>query len=84
MKIHHSVPLSRFHLQDTTTNQGACSLQKLVIPALLLHLGPDMSEDHSVCTVWVLKVYLAKTEDKRKDKELLFISYKESHKEDLH
>ena len=35
---------------------------------------------------WVraLKVYLAKTEDKCKNKELLFISYKDGHKGDLH
>ena len=39
-----------------------------------------MSEDHSLSLVSALKVYLAKSEDKHKEKELLFISYKEDHK----
>ena len=43
-----------------------------------------MSEDHSLCFVQALKVYLAKTKDKRMNKDLLFISYKEGHKGDLH
>ena len=43
-----------------------------------------MSEDHSLCLVQALKVYLAKTEDKHKDKELLSIAYKEFHQGDLH
>ena len=43
-----------------------------------------MSEDRSLCPVRALKIYLAKTEDKRRDKELLFISYKDAHKGDLH
>ena len=43
-----------------------------------------MSEDRSLCLVQALKVYLTKTEDKRKNKKLLFISYKDGHKGDLH
>ena len=43
-----------------------------------------MSEDCSLCLVRALKIYLAKTEDKRKNKELLFISYKDGHKGNLH
>ena len=43
-----------------------------------------MLEDRSLCLVWALKVYLAKTENKHKDKELLFISYKEGLKGDLY
>ena len=54
--------------------KGAHSLQKLVVPALLPCLGHDMSEHCSLCPVWALKVYLDKTKDKLKDKELLFIS----------
>ena len=64
--------------------KGAQSLQKLVIPALLPRLGPDMSDDCSLCPVRALKIYLTKTEDKCKNKELLFISYKDGHKGDLH
>ena len=43
-----------------------------------------MSEDRSLCLVRALKIYLAKMEDKRKNKELLFTSYKDDHKGDLH
>ena len=57
--------------------KGAHSLQKLLFPALLPFLGLDMSEDCSLCPVRVLKVSFAKMEDKRKQKELLFIPYKD-------
>ena len=43
-----------------------------------------MLEDSSLCLVKALKVYLAKTEDKCKNMELLFISHKDGHKGDLH
>ena len=43
-----------------------------------------MLEDRSLDLVCALKVYLAKTEDKCKNKELLFISYKDGHQRDLH
>ena len=43
-----------------------------------------MSEDRSFCLVLALKIYLAKTEDKHKNKELLFIYYKDRHKGNLH
>ena len=43
-----------------------------------------MSENCSLCLVRALKIYVAKTEDKRKNKELHFISYKDGHKGDLH
>ena len=56
--------------------KGARSLQKLVIQTLLPCLGPGMSEDHSLRPEWAFKVYLAKTKDKHKDKELPFIPYK--------
>ena len=62
--------------------EGAQSLQKLVIPAI--HLGLDMSEDFSLCPVQALKVCLAEAGDKLKIKELLFISYKDGLKGDLH
>ena len=61
--------------------KGARSLQKLIIPALLPRLGPDMSENCSPYLVQALQIYLAKTEDKRMNKELLFISYKDATKE---
>ena len=64
--------------------KGALAFQKLVIPVLLPLLGLNMSEDWFLCPVQAIKVYLAKTEDKPKDKELLFISYKEGCKGDLH
>ena len=41
-----------------------------------------MLEDCPLCPV--LALVLAKTEDKRKNTELLFISYKDGHKGDLH
>ena len=56
-------------------------MQKLVIPALFPRLG---LEDHSLCPVRALKIYMAKTENKRKNKELLLISFKDGHKGDLH
>ena len=43
-----------------------------------------MSEDHSLCPAQALKVCLAKTGDKGKNKELLFISYNDGLKGDLH
>ena len=43
-----------------------------------------MLEDCSLWPVQVLKVYLAKTQDKSNDKELLFISSKKGHKGDHH
>ena len=64
--------------------KGAQSLLKLHIPALLPRLGPDMTEDHSLFPVRALKIYLARTDDKPKNRELLLVSYKEGHKGDLH
>ena len=64
--------------------EGTRSPQKLVIPAFLPGLGSDMLLDHSLCLVQALKVYLVKSEDKCKNKELLFISYKDGHKVDLY
>ena len=64
--------------------EGAPSLQKLVFPDILPRLGLDMSEDHSLCPVQALKVCLARTGDKCKNKELLFISFRDGLKEDLY
>ena len=68
-----------FHLIDTT--KGAPSVLKLVVPAILPHLGLDMFEDCSLCLVQALKVCLAKTGNKNKE---LHFTYKDGLKGDLY
>ena len=71
MEIHLLVSSQRLNF---FANGGSISA-KLVIPALLPCLGLDMLDDHSLCPVQARKVFMAKTEDKHKNKKLLFISY---------
>ena len=48
----------------------------VVIPALAPTLDKSLKEDRSLCPVRALRYYLDKTQDLRKDKELVFVSFK--------
>ena len=77
-------PVSSQRLNFALMGLNLCKSRLSQSPALLPCLGPDMSEECSLCPVQALEVYLAKTEDKCKNKELFFISYKDGPKGDLH
>lgn len=51
-------------------------LQDVTIPALALFVGPDLQLDAKNCLVRAVKVYLAHTQDKRSERQELFIPCK--------
>ena len=77
-------PHSAFVSKTQMRRSGASSLSAVKIPALHPLLGPGSEEDRGLCPVRALKVYLARTQDIRENRKLLFISYKAGHKGDIH
>ena len=53
------------------------------IPALHTSLGPDMSNDSSLCPVRAIRMYMDRTQSSRGTKKLLFISYKKNFNADI-
>ena len=60
-----------------------CSGASFVLAVRISALGPVLEDDRGLCPVRALKVYLARTQDLR-GCDLLFISYKTGHKDDIH
>ena len=63
---------------------GASQPSSKKIPPLGPTLGPGLEEDLKLCPVRALKIYLARTQQLREDKKLLFIAYKKGHQADIH
>jgi len=63
--------------------KGASAFKPLNIPALSTVVTPEMKEERALCPVRAIKIYLAKTQELRKGKALLLVSYKAGHVKDI-
>lgn len=77
-------PHGKFISKTQLRSQGARKLESFRIPSLLGFVGRDLVRDQKLCPIRSLKTYLARTQDMREGKELLFISHKREHKGDIH
>ena len=76
-------PSPAFLAKNQLASEGPASVQPVVIPALGPGLDLELTEDRSLCPVRALRIYLDRTKDFRKGKNLLFISLKKGHSKDI-
>ena len=76
-------PSPAFLAKNQLASDGPACVQPVVIPALAPGLDLDLLEDRSLCPVRALRIYLDRTKDSRKDKNLLFISMKKGFRKDI-
>jgi len=62
---------------------GSSILNSFKIPALIPSLSASLQEERTLCPVRALKIYLARTQDRRQGKKLLFVAHKKSHNSDI-
>ena len=76
-------PSPAFLAKNQLASMGPSAIKQVVIPALKPTLDSSMIEDISLCPVRALKYYLDRTKDLRKDKHLVFVSFKEGFSKDI-
>ena len=76
-------PSPAFLSKNQLASDGPEVVKPVVIPALSPNLDSTLKEDKSLCPVRALRFYLDRTKDMRKDKHLLFISFKDGFKKDI-
>ena len=76
-------PSPAFLAKNQLASDGPEILKPVVIPALKPFLGEDLQDDMTLCPVRALRYYLDRTKDLRKEKHLLFISFKPGFKNDI-
>jgi len=76
-------PVSDFVSKTQLRTKGASALLSITIPSLAHTMGSDLKEDRLLCPVRCLKVYLARTQNFRVGKRLLFISYQKGRTADI-
>ena len=59
------------------------SVATVVIPALAPPLDRSLTEEKSLCPVRALRYYLDRTNDLRKGKDLVFVSFRKSFQKDI-
>jgi len=64
--------------------RGATKLDSFNTRSISDFVGPDLQRDRKLCPVRCLKAYLARTQDMRRGKDLLFISYRPEFTKDIH
>lgn len=69
-------PLPKFVAKTEVPGRPETRLQDVTIPALAPFVGPDLHLDSKNCPVRAVKIYLARTQDKRGERQELFIPYK--------
>ena len=69
-------PSSSFLSKNQLAREGPACVAPVVIPALAPSLDKSLAEDKSLCPVRVLCYYLDRTKDLRKDKDLIFVSFR--------
>ena len=69
-------PLPTFVAKTEVPGRPETRLQDVTIPALAPFVGPDLPLDSKNCPVRAIKIYLARTQDKRGNRQELFIPYK--------
>jgi len=78
LKPHH-----KFVSKTEFRTHGASRLESFRIQSLLGFVGSDLERDRKLCPVRALKTYLARTQQMREGKQLLFVSHKPEHKGDI-
>ena len=76
-------PSPAFLAKNQLASDGPDLLKPVVIPALKPFLSSDLTEDMTLCPVRALRYYLDRTNDLRRGKNLLFISFKEGFDKDI-
>ena len=76
-------PSPAFLAKNQLASDGPDLLKPVVIPALKPFLSSDLTEDMTLCPVRALRYYLDRTDDLRRGKNLLFISFKEGFDKDI-
>jgi len=77
-------PHATFVAKTQVRTHGASRLDSVTIKSLSDFVGPDLDRDRKLCPVRCLKTYLARTQNMRKNKSLLFISHKPEFDRDIH
>ena len=76
-------PSPSFLAKNHLAKEGPECVAPVVIPALAPTLDKSLKEDRSLCPVRALRYYLDKTQDLRKGKELVFVSFKQGFNKDI-
>ena len=76
-------PSPSFLSKNQLAKEGPDSLAPVVIPALAPTLDKSLKGDRSLCPVRALRYYLDRTSDLRKNKELVFVSFKKGFSKDI-
>ena len=76
-------PSPAFLAKNQLASEGPTALKSVVIPALTTILDSNLTEDISLCPVRALKIYLQRTKELRKNKSLVFISFKPGFDKDI-
>ena len=71
-------PSPSFLSKNQLAREGPSSVAPVVIPALAPSLDNSLKEDKSLCLVRALRYYLDWTQDLRKGKDLVFVSFRNS------
>ena len=71
-------PSPSFLSKNQLAKEGLDSVAPVVIPALAPTLDRSLKSDRSLCPVRALCYYLDRTSDLRQNKELVFVSFKDT------
>ena len=76
-------PSPSFLSKNQLAKEGPDSVAPVVIPALAHTLDRSLKGDRSLCPVRALRYYLDRTSDLRRNKELVFVSFKKGFDKDI-
>ena len=76
-------PSPSFLSKNQLAREGPESIAPVVIPALAPTLDRSLKSDRSLCPVRALRYYLDRTSDLRRNKELVFVSFKRGFDKDI-
>ena len=76
-------PSPSFLSKNQLAKEGPDSVAPVVIPALAPTLDKSLKSDRSLCPVRALRYSLDRTSDLRKNKELVFVSFKKGFDKDI-
>ena len=76
-------PSPSFLSKNQQAKEGPDSVAPVVIPALAQTLDRSVKSDRSLCLVRAMHYYLDRTSDLRKNKELVFVSFKKGFDKDI-
>ena len=72
-----------FLAKNQLTSAGAGIFEEIAIPSLSKSLPQNETQDLSLCPVRALRIYVSRTQDLRRNKSLLFVSYRPSFPGDI-